>query len=255
MTTDAQTAFFEFEIASRTDHGRVRKFNEDSIFTSATLGVWLVADGMGGHNDGNVASTMIADAMHAIGEKCSQGDLDESFRQQVQAVNARLLNISNGDAALLVGSTVVALLIKGQTFSCIWAGDSRCYLVRGGTIAQVSHDHTEVQELVDRGAITLSEAKTWPRRNVITRAVGADYDLQLDSVSGSVGHDDCFVLCSDGLTGHVSDQEILANVGWSKSQDACDRLINLALERGGRDNVSVIVIQVSRRDKTTIVQR
>ena len=255
MTSDAQIISFNFDVASRTDQGKVRKFNEDSIFASSELGIWLVADGMGGHNDGNVASTMIAEAVQSLHQEHDLKDIDESFRQQVQAVNTRLLGISNGDTALLVGSTVVALLIEGTTFSCIWAGDSRCYLVRDGLISQVSHDHTEVQDLLDQGAITLSEAASWPRRNVITRAVGADYDLQLESVSGFVEHNDCFVLCSDGLTGHVNDQEILASVSWSKSQDACDRLVGLALERGGKDNVSVVVVQVSRRDHTTIVKR
>jgi serine/threonine protein phosphatase PrpC len=247
MTHDERIASFEFEVSSRTHRGLVRKFNEDSVLTNSELGIWLVADGMGGHNDGNVASSMIADAIRTIDEASAKIDLDESFRQQVQAVNTRLLSISNGDSALLVGSTVVALLINGQTFSCIWAGDSRCYLVRAGDISQVSHDHTEVQELVDQGTISLNEAKSWPRRNVITRAVGADYDLQLETVSGAIEHGDCFVLCSD--------QEILANVSWSRSNEACERLIDTALERGGKDNVSVVVVQVSRHDKTTVIRR
>ncbi len=255
MKTSVQTPYFEFETSSRTHTGHVRKFNEDSVFTNADIGIWLVADGMGGHNDGNVASAMIADAAAVFDEPASQLSLVENFKRKIYDVNTRLLNISNGDNALLVGSTVIALLIEGHSFSCIWAGDSRCYLVRSGAISQVSHDHTEVQDLVDQGTISAHEAKTWPRRNVITRAVGADHDLQLETIVGDVRHGDCFILCSDGLTGHVSDQEIQTTVRWSRPREACDKLIDLALERGGKDNVSVVVVQVSVPDKTTIVQR
>lgn len=255
MTAPIQTSIFEFETSSRTHTGHIRKFNEDSIFTNANVGIWLVADGMGGHNDGNLASAMIANAASVFAAPATQLSLAEDFKQKIKTVNTRLLNISNGDNALLVGSTVVALVIEGYTFTCLWAGDSRCYLVRAGTISQVTHDHTEVQELVDQGTISPSEAKTWPRRNVITRAVGADYDLQLETVSGDVKHGDYFVLCSDGLTGHVSDKEIQETVRWAGSREACDKLIDMALERGGKDNVSVIVVHTSVRDKTTIVQR
>lgn len=255
MKNFAQISSFEFETASRTHQGHVRKFNEDSIFTNPNVGIWLVADGMGGHNDGNVASSMIAEAVSAFGEADKTPNLVHNFQLEIDSVNRRLLAISNGDNALLVGSTVVALIIADDTFSCLWAGDSRCYLIRAGSISQVSHDHTEVQELVDRGAISPQEAKTWPRRNVITRAVGADDGLQLETVSGIVRHGDCFILCSDGLTGHVSDAEILETVRWSRSDEACNRLVEMALDRGGKDNVSVIVVHASSRDKTTIVQR
>ncbi len=255
MKNFAQISSFEFETASRTHQGNVRKFNEDSIFTNPNVGIWLVADGMGGHNDGNVASSMIAEAVSAFGEADKTSNLVHDFQLKINSVNRRLLAISNGDDALLVGSTVVALIIAGDTFSCLWAGDSRCYLIRAGSISQVSHDHTEVQELVDRGTISPQEAKTWPRRNVITRAVGADDGLQLEIVSGIVRHGDSFILCSDGLTGHVSDVEIQETAQWSRSDAACDKLVEMALDRGGKDNVSVIVVHASSRDKTTIVQR
>ena len=255
MKNLSQISSFEFETASRTHQGHVRKFNEDSIFTNPNVGIWLVADGMGGHNDGNVASAMIAEAAGALGETEKTSNLVDDFKVKIDLVNRRLLAISNGDNALLVGSTVVALIIASDAFSCLWAGDSRCYLIRAGAISQVSHDHTEVQELVDRGTISPQEAKTWPRRNVITRAVGADDGLQLETVSGIVIHGDCFILCSDGLTGHVSDAEIHETALWSGPSDACDRLVKMALDRGGKDNVSVIVVHATSVDKTTIVQR
>jgi serine/threonine protein phosphatase PrpC len=250
MKQHAEADTLQFETASITHEGRVRKFNEDSVYANADRGIWVVADGMGGHKDGNVASGMIANTAREIGKSASQAELLADFKNRIAAVNATLLGLSNGDNDQLVGSTVVGLLIQDSKYTCAWAGDSRCYLVRRGKISQVSHDHTEVQELVDKGIISKSEAKTWPRRNVITRAVGADHDLELEFLSGQVETEDCFVLCSDGLTGHVEDAEILSCVTWSPAQEACEKLLALALDRGGKDNVSVIVVCVSKREAT-----
>ncbi len=243
-----------FETTAVTHQGRVRKYNEDSIFSDAARGLWVVADGMGGHKDGNVASAMIVDAAKSSVTRENASDLSAALEAELAAVNSHLLGLSNGEDHNLVGSTVAALIIQQSRYTCLWAGDSRCYLVRAGTITQVSRDHTEVQELVDRGTITADEALTWPRRNVITRAVGASAMLQLDIASGTVENRDCFVLCSDGLTGHVSNAEICEAVNWASAKEAGERLLNLALERGGKDNISVIVVQATRRDEKTMVQ-
>ena len=255
MTSANDNAGFIFETASVTHQGRVRKFNEDSIFTTAKKGIWVVADGMGGHKDGNVASSMITAAAQEFGAKTSMGGNVSQFKEQLQSVNRKLLGLSNGDSDSITGSTVVGLLIHDNVYSCIWAGDSRCYLIRSGKMNQVSHDHTEVQELVDKGMITRDEARTWPRRNVITRAVGAHQDLQLESVSGTVKSGDCFVLCSDGLTGHLNDQEILDKASWSSGQEACDSLLASALDRGGKDNISIIIVNVMQREATAVVHK
>ncbi len=244
-----------FETSSVTHCGRVRKNNEDSIFASAERGVWVVADGMGGHKDGNVASGMIADAARALVQTGDNTDLPGRFRQEIIAVNEKLIGLSNLSHDLIVGSTLVALLMTDNNYSCLWAGDSRCYLVRSSQISRLSHDHTEVQNLVDKGVISEAEARTWPRRNVITRAIGADYDVELDAVTGTAQNGDCFILCSDGLTGHLEDWEILAAVQNSRPNKACQSLLNTALERGGRDNISIIVVSVMSREATTLVQR
>lgn len=245
---------FYFDTASITHNGRVRKVNEDSLFASAERGIWVVADGMGGHKDGNVASGMIAEAALAMSKSAENTNLPAMLQEQLVEVNDKLVAISNLSHDSIVGSTVVALLMKGEQYTCLWAGDSRCYLVRDGKIDRISHDHTEVQDLVDRGVLTEAEARTWPRRNVITRAIGADHDVELDSRAGIVKAGDVFVLCSDGLTGHVEDGEILATVQGARPKDACNRLLDTALERGGKDNVSVIVVNAVPRESTTVVQ-
>lgn len=244
-----------FDTAAVTHQGRVREYNEDSIYAAAERGIWLVADGMGGHRDGNIASTMITDHSRNIGRRSSIDELVADFRNCIAGVNNELLAISNGETHLLVGSTVVALLIHGRDYRCLWAGDSRCYRVRNNRIERISHDHTEVQELVDRGVISAKEAENWPRRNVITRAVGADADLELEQVGGKVEPGDRFILCSDGLTGHLSDQEILEKSATIRARDANSTLLELALARGGKDNISIVTVNVIDRDPTELQVR
>lgn len=245
----------KFETAALTHSGHVRRFNEDSIFGDGERGVWVVADGMGGHRDGNLASAMITDAARDVGKAASLTELSFAFRRGIDAVNAELLSRSQGHPDRIVGSTVVALLTHDGNYCCLWAGDSRCYLVRDGRIEQLSHDHTEVQDLVDRGIISQEEAASWPRRNVVTRAVGAIDDLELEQATGVIKSGDRFVLCSDGLTGHVKDEEILAvSTGLSATQ-ASHELLELALARGGKDNISVVIVNVVDRGATTLVMR
>jgi protein phosphatase len=245
----------EFDTATVTHQGHVREFNEDSVFANAERGIWLVADGMGGHRDGNVASAMIAEAAGQIGATATVEELAAAVRGRIGDVNERLLRISDGHSHLIVGSTVAALLIRDGAWCCLWAGDSRCYLVRGGRIEQLSRDHTEVQDLIDRGVIGAGEAKTWPRRNVITRAVGAEHGLVLEQAAGPVLPGDRFILCSDGLTGHVDDREILEHASRATARQACDRLLELALARGGKDNISIVTVNAVPREATTVVSK
>jgi serine/threonine protein phosphatase PrpC len=144
----------------------------------------------------------------------------------------------------MMASTVAALMLHGLEYAVLWSGDSRVYLVNDGEMRQVTRDHTEAQELIESGMLTAEEAKTWPRRNVITRAVGVMDELEFDLVRGEVAAGDRFVLCSDGLTNHVSDDEIRDTVLRTTPQTACDELIRLTLDRGATDNVTVIVVHV-----------
>lgn len=245
----------QFETAAVSHVGNVRKVNEDSLFTNEAQGIWLVADGMGGHRDGKLASTIVVDAAKTLGRPASAPDLLSRFNDRILRANAQLAAMSNGDEHAIIGSTIAAVLIYGRHFACVWAGDSRVYLVREDTISQISKDHTEVQELLDKGVIQPSEAKTWPRRNVITRAIGVSDDPGLDLVQGKLLDGDTFVICSDGLTGHVDDDEILQHVSGNSADAASNGLVKLALERGGKDNVTVVVLRVAQHSNATVIHR
>lgn len=249
------TSSLQFETGKATHVGRVRQHNEDSIFASDTNGVWMVADGMGGHINGQLASSTVVEQAMTLGKPVSAPDLLSRFRDRIHRANDQLAAKSNGHEHAIMGTTVAAVLAFGKYFACVWAGDSRVYLIRAKTISQLSRDHTEVQELLDQGVIQPEEAKTWPRRNVITRAVGVGDDPGLDVVQGELLPGDAFVICSDGLTGHVEDHEILETVLSAAPQEACDALIQLAQDRGGKDNVSVIVVRVESAEQATVIKR
>jgi serine/threonine protein phosphatase PrpC len=242
----------QFETGSATHAGKVRNVNEDSFLVGANHGVWLVADGMGGHKNGKLASSVVVDAAKTLGRAASAPDLLARFNDRIYRANAELFRLSGGKEDAVIGSTIAALLVFGGHFACVWSGDSRIYLVRGRTIAQLSRDHTEVQELIDKGVIEPSEARTWPRRNVITKAIGVFDEPDLEAIQGDLELGDTFILCSDGLTGHVDDQEILQHVLKAPAQSACESLIQLTLERGAKDNVTVIVINIRRKDDTVL---
>ena len=143
---------------------------------------------------------------------------------------------------------MAVLLVYEEFFACIWAGDSRIYRIRQSSIEQISVDHTEVQELLAEGKLTAEEARSWPRRNVITRAIGTDDDLELEMTNGTLDDGDIFVICSDGLTTHVEDREILALAKNYPPQRACDFLIKMTLDRGATDNVTVVIVRFANAD-------
>ena len=239
-----QTEYFLFETGAATDTGRVRDHNEDSYFTRPESGVWVVADGMGGHDAGDFASQTITAEMETVGFSISAGDLQARFMERLNRAHHKI-----GDHAIslgggTVGATLVALLIYDDSFACVWSGDSRIYRMRNGKLEQLTRDHTEVRELLDAGMITAEEAEHWPRKNVITRAIGVSEQPHCDVVSGDIRIGDIFLLCSDGLTEHNSDQDIALALGMAPTaQAACDALIAQTLERGAKDNVTSIVVR------------
>jgi protein phosphatase len=228
--------------------GRVRTENEDSFIVHADVGLWCVADGMGGYEAGKLASSTVVDTLRTVGQPASPADLLARVQDRVLQANGALRRHGEEQGLGTFGTTVVALLIYERFFACCWAGDSRTYRVRGGAISQISRDHTQVQDLVEAGQLTPDEAKRWPGRNIITRAIGVEDLPELDLVQGVVEEDDVFVLCSDGLTGHVDDAEILAGVAGREPQAACDHLIELTLSRGANDNVTVIVVACGKKE-------
>lgn len=232
-----------FETAAVSHAGRVRSHNEDSLVLRPEHGLWAVADGMGGHENGALASATVAASLSAIGPAASAAELLARLEKSVLAANAELRSKVRERNGATMGSTLAVLLVHGRHFACVWAGDSRIYLIRGGQITQVSRDHTEAQDMIDRGLLTAEEARTWPRRNVITRAIGVHDRPELEIDNGELESGDIFVLCSDGLTGHVHDDEILRATLSSSAQTACDTLLALTLERGASDNVTVVIVR------------
>jgi protein phosphatase len=242
----------KFESGAATDVGKVRLENEDSYLVLPESGVWAVADGMGGHEAGSLASATVVEALQRIVEPVSVSELLTHARERLAGANYRLLEIADERGGIVIGATVAALLAWEGYYACVWSGDSRIYLVRQGNIQQISRDHTEVAELIAEGVLTAEEAQTWPRRNVITRAVGVYADLELEIAQGVLEKDDLFILCSDGLTAHVSDAEILQFACGRPPQGACDGLVELTIERGAIDNVTVVMTRYAPRGSTVV---
>ncbi|MCJ2033871.1 PP2C family protein-serine/threonine phosphatase [Methylobacterium sp. J-068] len=237
------TAKVEFGFA--THMGKVRRENEDRYFVAPEFGVFAVADGMGGHEEGALASAIVVEALGSIGAAVSAPDLLARLEDRVLRANTKLCAAGRARGGV-VGSTLAVLLTFDDRFACVWSGDSRIYLLRDGALTQLSRDHTEARDLVEKGILTVEEARVWPRRNVITRALGARPEPELELEHGILASGDTFVICSDGLTAHVTDAEILALGERLAPQGACDALIALTLERGATDNVTVVVMRSGR---------
>lgn len=234
---------FTFDTGARSHAGRVRDHNEDCFLVRPASGLWLVADGMGGHQAGDFASRSIVESANWIGIPTSAHDLKCRFLDRLQIAHDEIRRRSAKLGGATVGATLAALLTYERHFACIWAGDSRVYLLRDGLLHQMTTDHTEVNELLRAGTITPEQAASWPRRNVITRAVGVFEHPETDEKYGTLERGDVFLLCSDGLTAHVGDEEIAAQLRHPGAQEICDRLIELTLSRGARDNVTVVVVR------------
>jgi serine/threonine protein phosphatase PrpC len=234
--------FFDVESCGQSHVGLIRELNEDRYLVKSESGLFVVADGMGGHDAGEVASTSIVEHLKSIGIPSSAPDLRARFEDRVVTANREIREISSRNGGT-IGSTLAALLAFERQYACIWAGDSRIYMLRNGKLSQLSRDHTEMQDLLDRGLLTIEQAAAYPRRNVITRAIGAVDDPSLDIAHGQIQPDDTFLICSDGLTAHVSDDEIGPALAGKSAEQGCGSLIELALSRGGTDNVTVVIVQ------------
>ncbi len=241
----------------QTDVGQKRDHNEDSFLIDDDLGLFIVADGMGGHAGGGTASrlavqtiqTRLQVARDADPELFSrQAPLEESalrevLREAVEGACQSIYQAAQGDPSLAgMGTTVTAAVFSGDITFVAHVGDSRCYLARKGHIYQVSEDHSLVNEQLKAGAITPDEARHSRLKNIITRSVGFEADVTVDMMGLEIEPGDRFVLCCDGLSNLVDDQEILDIVRDAPIDMAPKKLIDLANERGGDDNITVIVI-------------
>lgn len=244
-----QTDHFTISTAGATNTGRVRDHNEDSFLTKPESGVWVVADGMGGHDAGDFASQTITEELASVGVSISTDDLRARFMERLSRAHMRIIEHAEMLGGGTVGATVVGFLVHEDQYLCIWSGDSRVYLLRDGVLVQQTKDHTEVNDLLDAGLVTPEEAESWPRRNVITRAIGVSSEPQCDMVAGQLQPGDVFLLCSDGLTEHSSDDDITAIITAAQSAEtACEALINTTLEKGAKDNVTAVIVHFAAQD-------
>lgn len=227
--------------AARSHTGLLREGNEDSVYAGPRL--LAVADGMGGHAAGEVASAVAIAAIAPLDEDAPGADLLDALRNAAMAANQHLHDMVAGDAALEgMGTTLTAILWGGTRLGLLHIGDSRCYLLRDGELTQITHDHTLVQTLIDEGRISEEEASTHPQRSLITKVLDGRNGIEPDLSVREVRPGDRYLLCSDGLTGPVGSVDTLREaLGISDPQEAVDRLVQLALRGGGPDNVTVIV--------------
>jgi len=223
-----------------THPGAVRPRNEDALLDRPDIGLWVVADGAGGHGAGDVASAAIVAALETVAPGLPAAELLAQVRIKLMDVHRELQEeAARRGPGRILASTVVVMLARGEHFAMLWAGDSRGYLMRNGTLARVTRDHSLVQELVDQGTLSEDEAESHPQANVITRAVGAQGELELDKVSGRIAEGDRYLLCTDGLFKTMSEAEIGAMI--SGGSDAA-AIVTEAVARGARDNVSAIAV-------------
>ncbi|HWE98917.1 MAG TPA: protein phosphatase 2C domain-containing protein [Caulobacteraceae bacterium] len=232
---------FRFTSEGQTHVGCVRTANEDSLLVREDAGLWVVADGMGGHSNGAWASAGVVEGLNAV-ELTGPFDADaDKIQAAIRQANATIVEMAE-KSGKQIGSTVVALYLKGAQYACLWAGDSRAYRLREGELAQLTRDHSAVQDLVDRGLIGADQARHHPMSNVVTRAIGVDHDAHADMVAGDIAGGDVFLLCSDGLMAVASNEEIALELVGRASRTATQRLIEMALSRGAPDNITVIIV-------------
>ncbi len=246
--SNAPAAAFAWRSSSRTDVGMVRQLNEDACLDRPDAGLWVVADGMGGHTAGDTASRMIVETLATVEPSGSLADFIDDIEERLIEVNASLRALAATKETQTIGSTVAAFIASGHLGVCLWAGDSRIYRCRDGGIEQITQDHALVEELVERGVLTREQAVGHPQGNLVTRAVGAADQLCLDLEIVELRDGDTFVLCSDGLDKEMTPEEIAEVVARDNDRPVSEVLVDIALSRGSRDNITVIVVDIEQQD-------
>lgn len=235
-----------------TDTGRKRKSNEDSVLSNDWLGLYLVADGMGGHSCGDVASQTVLEVMRAKVEMDQKKGLLEDernalkcFTGAIQLANQAVWELSaKMTKCRSMGTTLVGTLICNDILHIANVGDSRIYRIRGNAIEQITRDHSLVEDEIELGVLTREEARTSPKRNIITRAMGLNKEVKIDTQLQNIADKDFLLICSDGLTGMMEDSDILKIVSTCGEDlnKATAELVELANLNGGDDNITVILL-------------
>jgi len=232
-----------FRSCAATHAGTANRMNEDAFVNRPDLGLWAVADGAGGHASGEIASAEVATILQSIDPGLSASEMLVEVRSRLEATHTRLhTEASRHGAGAMVATTVVVLMVRDDHFACLWAGDSRAYLLRGQALTRITRDHSLVQVLVENGTISEAEAARHPQSNVITRAVGADIDLlELDKRTGQLQPGDRLLLCSDGLSKTLP-EDLLAELLSGDDETSAERLVTAALMAQVTDNVTCVTI-------------
>lgn len=230
------------KVYQATNVGKVRKNNEDSLLVTEPE-IFIVADGMGGQAAGEVASKILVDTAKNFLPKIPAPLNEDILTKSILKANAEILKeVRENKNYRGMGTTATILHIYKNRAYYAHIGDSRLYRIRNKNIEQITEDHSYVESLVKRGEITQEEARVHPLKNILTQAVGADDDIEVDSGSFKIFTDDIYMLCTDGLTNMVSDEDILKIL--LSSKNPADDLVQAALDNGGNDNVSVIVVDI-----------
>ena len=236
----------QFRAHAVTHPGTRRGHNEDIFVDRPDLGLWAVADGAGGHQAGEIASEMIATTLRTIPGALTAEEMLAQVRLRIAATHAALRECAarKGEGAI-VASTVVVLIVRHGHFVCLWAGDSRAYLLRDSVLRRITRDHSLVQELVDAGDLDERDAEGHPRANVITRAVGDSTEtVELDKVTDRLMDGDRFLLCTDGLSKVLDDEKLAAILRGNEPESAAEKLLAAALAQQAADNVTAVVMEV-----------
>ena len=252
---------YRIEVANVSDVGRKRPHNEDSTATNEALGVLVLADGMGGYKAGEVASAIAVTGIYSDIEsgleKTKPGGIDQAsgldkhsvlIRNAVNRANSSIYNTAQADEQCKgMGTTVVTAITYEDKISIAHVGDSRLYRLRDNDFKQVTKDHSLVQELIDRGLFSPEEAEQNAPKNLVTRALGIDAKVEIDVIEDELAIGDIYLLCSDGLTDMVKDEEIHLTLGKYSGNLAlaADKLVEIANKYGGKDNISVILARVT----------
>jgi serine/threonine protein phosphatase PrpC len=229
--------------SAKTHVGLKRKVNEDSILVLPDEQIWAVSDGRGGHAAGDMASQLVIDAIALLPDGMDPSQKMHALREALQTAHRQI--VAEAEARdTTIGATVVALFISNNHFLALWAGDSRLYRLRAGRIEMLTTDHSIVAELVSSGKMNWDEAELHPQSNQITRAVGVGDELDLDKVHGEIVPGDRYLICSDGLSKYATFAELERAMTGAPIETVSEKLVQIALDGGGADNISVIVVDV-----------
>ena len=227
-----------------TDIGNKRLHNEDALFCSDAKSIWMVADGVGGHNAGDLASRSLAENIAKFKPSDNVDDSVDTLEFIIKNTNQQLVEkAAEIDDSTIIGSTVVLLVACKSEGAVLWAGDSRLYRIRDENIEQITQDHSLVNEMINKGDLDAEDIESYPDSNKITRAIGFKKNLLLDHRKLSILPGDRYILCSDGLTKYLDENEILSTSHGESVETSNHQLLQKALDAGGLDNITTITVE------------